>query len=73
MQVHTVELEAGRPTTELVTALELLGGGLVVLKWSPGEPTVATLYLPADDARKRTCLRLIADGQVRVAGLAGQR
>lgn len=59
IQVDTVELESGRSTSELRIELERLGGSLVLLKWKPGEATVANLYLPADDARRRACHRII--------------
>jgi hypothetical protein len=59
MVVEVVELEPGRQLVELAACLERHGGALVVLKWRPGEPTLADLLLPDDDARKATCRRIL--------------
>lgn len=59
MVVEVIELESGRPVAELAAALEAQGGALVVLKWRRGNPTIANLLLPGDDARHQACRHVV--------------
>ncbi len=64
MVVEHVELEPARPVAPLAEALEAQGGALVVLRWTPGRPTITNVVLPDDDARQAACRRLIHDWQL---------
>lgn len=61
MHVEFVQLEQGRPVTDLAENVERQGGALVVLKWQPGAPTLVSVHLPEDHIRRATCRRLLAD------------
>lgn len=60
MVVEVMELEHGRSVTDLAADLERQGGGLVVLRWQRGTPTLASVFLPDDEVRQATCRRLLA-------------